>query len=98
MAPGRRSKCFFTSSEIFSGSMRWVPKVSTATLTDPIFGLAVPQNIAGVPAEVLDARGTWKDGAAYDTQAKKLAEMFRENIKKFGSAVSEKILAAGPEG
>ena len=32
------------------------------------------------------------------TFAKKLAEMFRENMKKFGSAVSEKILAAGPKG
>ena len=65
---------------------------------DPVFGLAVPQQIAGVPASVLDARGTWKDGAAYDAQAKKLAEMFRENMKKFGSAVSAKILAAGPKG
>jgi phosphoenolpyruvate carboxykinase (ATP) len=66
--------------------------------TDPVFGLAVPQGIPGVPADVLDARGTWKDPAAYDAQAAKLAEMFRENIKKFGSAVSPGILAAGPKG
>ncbi|MDA1082366.1 MAG: phosphoenolpyruvate carboxykinase (ATP) [Gemmatimonadetes bacterium] len=66
--------------------------------TDPVFGLAVPQGIAGVPAEVLDARATWKDAAAYDAQATKLAGMFRDNIKKFGTAVSEKILAAGPKG
>jgi phosphoenolpyruvate carboxykinase (ATP) len=66
--------------------------------TDPVFGLAVPQGIPGVPAEVLDARGTWKDVADYDAQARKLAAMFRENIAKFGAAVSERILAAGPRG
>ncbi len=66
--------------------------------TDAVFGLSVPQGIDGVPAVVLDARETWKDAAAYDAQAKKLAGMFRENIKKFGSAVSDKILAAGPKG
>jgi phosphoenolpyruvate carboxykinase (ATP) len=66
--------------------------------TDPIFGLPVPTTIDGVPAAVLDARSTWKDPAAYDAQASKLAGMFRENIKKFGAAVSDKILAAGPKG
>lgn len=93
---GSRMKIGYTRSMVralLDGSIANAP-----TKVDPIFGLAVPQGIAGVPAEVLDARGTWKDGAAYDTQAKKLAGMFRENIKKFGSAVSEKILAAGPTG
>ena len=66
--------------------------------TDSVFGLAVPQGIVGVPADVLDARGTWSDAAAYDAQAKKLAGMFRENIKKFGTEVSAQILAAGPKG
>jgi phosphoenolpyruvate carboxykinase (ATP) len=68
------------------------------TVTDPIFGLHLPTAIEGVPGEVLQPRNTWKDGAAYDTQAKKLAGMFSENIKKFGSAVSAGILAAGPKG
>jgi phosphoenolpyruvate carboxykinase (ATP) len=67
------------------------------TRTDPVFGLAVPQAIPGVPTEVLDARGTWSDQSAYDTQAKKLAEMFRKNFEKFGS-VAAKIRDAGPQG
>lgn len=71
---------------------------SVPVKTDPVFGLAVPTTVADVPANVLDARGTWKDAAAYDAQAKKLAGMFRENIKKFGDGVSAKILGAGPKG
>ncbi len=67
------------------------------TMTDPVFGLHLPTAIEGVPAEVLNPRNTWKDGAAYDEQAKKLAGMFKENIKKFGSAVSASILGAGPK-
>ena len=69
-----------------------------AVRTDPVFGLAVPTSIEGVPSHVLDARGTWKDAAAYDAQAKKLAGMFRENIGKFGNAVGSEVLAAGPKG
>ena len=64
---------------------------------DPVFGLAIPQAITNVPIEVLDPRGTWADPAAYDTQARKLAEMFRKNFEKFGS-VAETIKAAGPQG
>ena len=66
--------------------------------TDPVFGLHLPTWVPDVPAEVLDPRGTWADGAAYDAQARKLAGMFRENIKKFGEAVSPAILGAGPQG
>ena len=68
-----------------------------ATRTDPIFGLSVPQSVPNVPVEVLDPRGTWSDTAAYDAQAKKLAEMFRTNFEKFGS-VAPNIKAAGPQG
>jgi phosphoenolpyruvate carboxykinase (ATP) len=67
------------------------------TRTDPVFGLAVPQLVPGVPTEVLDARGTWTDHAAYDAQARKLAEMFRKNFEKFGN-VAAKIRDAGPQG
>ena len=65
--------------------------------TDPVFGLSVPQAVPGVPTDVLDPRGTWSDGAAYDTQAKKLAGMFRKNFEKFGS-VAAAIRDAGPQG
>jgi phosphoenolpyruvate carboxykinase (ATP) len=66
-----------------------------ATDTDPVFGLAVPREVPGVPAETMRPRDTWPDAAAYDAQARKLAEMFRKNFEKFGR-VDERIRSAGP--
>src|SRR5690554_664874 len=66
------------------------------TTPDPVFGLHVPNRIRGVPDEVLQPRNTWKDKDAYDAQAAKLAEMFRENFKKYEDSVSEAVRNAGP--
>jgi phosphoenolpyruvate carboxykinase (ATP) len=67
------------------------------THPDPIFGLAIPAEIKGVPAKVLNPRETWSDTRAYDAQAKKLAGMFRENFEKFGN-VDAATKNAGPKG
>src|SRR5688500_1122036 len=67
------------------------------TVKDPVFGLDIPVEINGVPADVMKPRETWPDTAAYDTQAKKLAEMFAKNIEKFGDAVSAAVRKAGPK-
>jgi len=66
-------------------------------VTDPVFGLSVPSAVPNVPTEVMNPRSTWKDGAAYDAQAKKLAEMFGKNFEKFGSNVPDAIRKAGPK-
>ncbi len=65
---------------------------------DPIFGFEVPTTAPGVPSDVLDPRGTWKDGAAYDAQAAKLATMFRDNFKAFEAQVADAVKQAGPKG
>lgn len=67
------------------------------TQTDPIFGLAIPTEIKGVPLKVLNPRETWPDPAAYDAQARKLAGMFHENFEKFGN-VDAATKTAGPKG
>lgn len=93
---GSRMKLSHTRAMIraaLAGNMK-----SVATKEHPVFGLHMPTAIEGVPSDVLDPRQTWKDGAAYDAQASKLAGMFRDNIKKFGEAVPADILAAGPKG
>ena len=65
---------------------------------DPVFGLSVPKQIVDVPAAVLHPRDTWSDKSAYDTQARKLASMFRENFAKFERFVPSSVAAAGPRG
>jgi phosphoenolpyruvate carboxykinase (ATP) len=67
-----------------------------ATADDPVFGFQVPTECAGVPAEILSPKSTWKDKAAYDATAKKLASFFVQNFKKYESQASDAIRAAGP--
>lgn len=64
---------------------------------DPIFNLEVPTTCPHVPCEVLNPKNTWSDAAAYDAQAKKLAEMFKDNFKKFEKTASPAVKAAGPK-
>jgi phosphoenolpyruvate carboxykinase (ATP) len=61
----------------------------------PVFRVMVPREVPDVPAEVLDARGQWKDKAAYDRAAEELSARFRKNFEKFGH-VTEEILEAAP--
>ena len=61
----------------------------------PVFGVVVPRSCPGVPDEVLDARGQWKDAAAYDSAARDLAARFRKNFEKFGE-VDAAIAGAAP--
>ncbi|HEX5437745.1 MAG TPA: phosphoenolpyruvate carboxykinase (ATP) [Gemmatimonadaceae bacterium] len=67
------------------------------THSDPVFGLAVPDAVPGVPSELLHPRSTWGDPAAYDAQAKKLAQMFAKNFAQFAEHVSEAVRKAGPK-
>jgi phosphoenolpyruvate carboxykinase (ATP) len=62
---------------------------------DPIFGLRVPGSCPGVPPEVLDAKSTWKDRAAYDQAARMLAGMFQENFAQYADQVTPEVRAAG---
>lgn len=62
---------------------------------DEIFNLEVPTSCPDVPSEILDQRNTWTEKDAYDHSAKKLAQMFVENFKKFGETPKE-IRDAGP--
>lgn len=68
-----------------------------ALRTDPVFGLRVPKSIPDVPEGLLDPRGTWDDGAAYDAQARKLADMFRDNFERYADEVGDEIKSAAPK-
>ncbi len=66
------------------------------TAVDPIFRVAVPVRVPGVPDEVLVPRNTWADRAAYDEAARKIAGLFHENFAKYADGVSEAVRTAGP--
>ncbi len=63
----------------------------------PVFGMMMPLECPGVPAEILDPRSTWADKVAYDTQAKELAKEFVQNFEKYAPGVTAEILQAAPD-
>ncbi|MCL4196968.1 MAG: phosphoenolpyruvate carboxykinase (ATP) [Phycisphaerales bacterium] len=91
---GRRFNLTFTRamvSAILDGSLaaaRFAP--------DPVFGLLIPHEVAGVPNDMLHPRQMWGDKAAYDLKAKELAARFRENDAKYD--LPAEVRAAGPRG
>jgi phosphoenolpyruvate carboxykinase (ATP) len=76
---------------IHSGELAKAP-----TQRDKTFGFEVVTQCSGVPSEVLIPRDTWKDPAAYDAAAKKLAQLFINNFKTYEQGVSEEVRAASP--
>lgn len=93
---GSRMKIGFTRSiinAVLNGGLKNVPMT-----TEPFFGLQIPTECPGVPADILNTRNTWSNQADYDAQAKKLAGMFVENFKQFADKATPEILAAAPKG
>jgi len=92
---GSRIKLKYTRAiidAIHSGAL-----AAVATVEDPNFGFAVPQSCPDVPAEILTPRNTWADKAAYDEKAKKVAQLFKDNFKKYESGASAEVKAGGPK-
>jgi phosphoenolpyruvate carboxykinase (ATP) len=91
---GARIKLAYTRRMVTAALSGELDRVDT--WTDPIFGLAVPAHVEGVPEKLLHPRDTWQNPADYDAQASKLADMFAENFKKYESGVTDEVKAAGP--
>jgi phosphoenolpyruvate carboxykinase (ATP) len=73
-------------------------KLARAAFTpDPVFGVLVPDAVPDVPGDILKPRGTWKDPAAWDAQARRLAGLFRNNFEKYAAGVPDAVRAAGPQ-
>ncbi|MEM9715523.1 MAG: phosphoenolpyruvate carboxykinase [Pseudomonadota bacterium] len=59
---------------------------------DPNFGFEVPVSLDGVDDVLLDPRGTWADASAYDAQAAKLVEMFKDNFAQYEAYVGDEVM------
>ncbi|MGO4914262.1 phosphoenolpyruvate carboxykinase [Pseudogemmobacter sp. W21_MBD1_M6] len=61
---------------------------------DPNFGFDVPIAVEGVADVLLDPRRTWADATAYDSQAKKLVNMFATNFAQYVPFIDDDVKAA----
>ena len=92
---GKRMRLPYTRAMIkaaLTGQLAGVPFKA-----DPVFNVAVPASVPGVPAEVLDPRSTWADPAEYDRKAKELARLFATNFQRFAASATPEVLAAAPK-
>jgi phosphoenolpyruvate carboxykinase (ATP) len=92
---GKRMKLAITRAiidGIHSGQLK-----DTATSPDPVFGIGVVKECAGVPSEILQPRSVWTDKSSYEATARKLAGLFKENFKQYESGVSQEVREAGPK-
>ena len=91
---GSRMKIAYTRAMVRAALGGALAEVET--VQDPVFGLHVPVSCPGVPEEILNPRGTWSDGAAYDAKAAELAAKFRKNFEQFAPLTRPEVAAAGP--
>ena len=63
---------------------------------DNNFGFSVPLKVKNIDSNILDPRNTWQNKDDYDSQAKKLIQMFIDNFVQFQSDVEEKVRKSGP--
>ena len=92
---GQRMRLSYTRAIVRAALAGRLDKV--ANVTEPVFGLAVPQHVPNVPDEVLLPRKTWADTAAYDAQAARLAKLFTNNFAQFEDHVAAAVREAGPK-
>jgi phosphoenolpyruvate carboxykinase (ATP) len=92
---GSRMKLSYTRAMITAALNGSLAKEKFETL--PIFGLQMPTNCPGVPAEILNPRNTWKDKDAYDAKANDLAVSFNKNFEQYANRANADVLAAAPK-
>lgn len=64
----------------------------------PLFRFRIPRALPGVDRSLLNPRNTWSDPAEYDAQARKLAQMFAENFKRYANTeVGKHVAGFGPQ-
>ncbi|MFH5832079.1 phosphoenolpyruvate carboxykinase (ATP) [Halalkalibaculum sp. DA384] len=76
---------------IHGGELERVP-----TTSDEVFGFEIPTQCPNVPAAILQPRDTWDDPAAYDKQARKLGQLFKNNFGQYRDSASRELMEAGP--
>ncbi|MBQ7743290.1 MAG: phosphoenolpyruvate carboxykinase (ATP) [Lachnospiraceae bacterium] len=92
---GSRMKLKYTRAMVTAALNGTIEK--TEFVHDDVFNVDIPKEIPDCPSDILNPKDTWADKAAYDAQAKKLAQMFKENFDKKYPNMPEEIKSAGPK-
>ncbi|MEO6405184.1 MAG: phosphoenolpyruvate carboxykinase (ATP) [Ferruginibacter sp.] len=92
---GKRMKLAYTRAMITAALEGKLDNV--ALEVHPVFGMMMPKECPGVPAEILNPKNTWTDKNAYDVKATWLANHFIRNFEKYASGVNQEILDAAPK-
>ncbi len=91
---GQRIRLGLTRAMVRAALSGRLDRIPTAP--ESVFRLEVPLQVPGVPDDLLLPRGTWRDPAAYDAQAARLAQLFRRNFEQFQDQVHPAVRDAGP--
>lgn len=64
----------------------------------PIFGLSIPKNCSGVPAQYLNPKTSWlsENSQTFDESLRRLGELFINNFKLYIDQATDEILEAQP--
>jgi len=62
---------------------------------DDYFGLSIPTKLNGVKSEILNPISAWDDKDSFIKESKLLADLFKNNFKKYGTEV-EYLTVGGP--
>lgn len=62
----------------------------------PIFNLAIPKEVAGVPSDILHPKKVWSDKDAFQNELDKLGGMFQKAFAKYEADIGEEVKLAGP--
>ncbi|WP_135546695.1 phosphoenolpyruvate carboxykinase (ATP) [Paenibacillus cymbidii] len=77
---GKRMELRYTRAMVTAAIEGTIEQASYSA--DPIFGLARPDHVPGVPDELLDPRHSWGNKNDYDVNARQLKERFERNFAK----------------
>jgi phosphoenolpyruvate carboxykinase (ATP) len=91
---GKRMKLSYTRAIITAAIDGHLDAVSYTE--HPVFGLAMPTAVPGVPSGLLDPVSTWKSKEEYDKTALVLAKKFVANFKEFADQASDEVRSAAP--
>jgi phosphoenolpyruvate carboxykinase (ATP) len=91
---GKRMKLSYTRAMITAAIDGHLDAVSYTE--HPVFGLAMPTAVPGVPSGLLDPVSTWKSKEEYDKTALVLAKKFVANFKEFADQASDEVRSAAP--